>query len=152
MNVKPLNILLADDDTDDCFFFKKALEELHISTQLTTIHDGEELMKYLSENSENLPDVLFLDVNMPRKNGFECLSEIKHTEKLQDLPVVIFSTNKSRDTISVLFKSGANIYICKPHEFSHLKQVISHALTMAAEKYSKSIDRSNSQVKYILNA
>ena len=152
MNVKPLNILLADDDSDDCYFFKKALEEIQISTQFTTVHDGEQLMEYLSGNSENLPDVLFLDINMPRKTGLECLSEIKHTKKLKDLSVVIFSTNNSQDTISILFKRGANIYICKPGEFSHLKEVINHALAMAAEKYATSIYQSNSQVKYILNA
>ena len=57
----PLNILLADDDTDDRFFFDKALKEIPIATHLTTVHDGEQLMNYLSENSEHLPDVLFLD-------------------------------------------------------------------------------------------
>jgi len=62
-----MKILLADDDIDDCFFFEKALEELQLSTHLTIVHDGQQLMNYLSENSKNLPDVLFLDLNMPRK-------------------------------------------------------------------------------------
>src|ERR1035437_9311690 len=109
MDSKQLNILLADDDTDDCNFFKKALEELSLSTHLTTVHDGEELMSYLSENSEHLPHVLFLDINMPRKNGLECLAEIKQNEKLKDIPVVMFSTSNSWDKISELFKTGANV-------------------------------------------
>ena len=92
----PLNILLAEDDTDDRFFFDKALSELPIATQLTTVHDGEQLMKYLSENLEQLPDVLFLDINMPRKNGYECMSEIKENKLLKDIFVVMFSTFYSR--------------------------------------------------------
>jgi CheY-like chemotaxis protein len=68
-------------------------------------------MNYLSENPEQLPDVLFLDINMPRKNGPECLSEMKQNEKLRDLPVILFSTSNSRDKISTLFNTGAHIYI-----------------------------------------
>ena len=73
MNKKNLNILLADDDTDDCIFFKEALDELLIKTNLRTMHDGEQLMIYLGGTSRELMDVLFLDINIPRKNGFECL-------------------------------------------------------------------------------
>ena len=147
MNSKQLNILLADDDIDDCKFFIEALEGVPISTHLTTVGDGEQLMKYLSENSEHLPDVLFLDINMPRKNGFECLSEIKQNEKLKDLPVVIFSTSNSQDKIRILFNAGAHIYVRKPNVFSELVQVIHHALPMASENTF-----SNSKIKYILNA
>ena len=147
MNLKQLNILLADDDSDDCLFFKKALGELLFSTHLTIVHDGEQLMNYLSENSENLPDILFLDISMPRKNGFECLSEIKQNKKLKDLPVVMLSTSNSKDTISMVFKIGAHVYIHKPGDFAQLKQVIHHALPIATEKLF-----SNSPVKYILNA
>src|ERR1039457_5741545 len=89
----PLNILLADDDADDRFLFEKALKEIPITTHLTTVHDGDQLINYLSENSEHLPDLLFLDLSMPRKTGFECLSEIKENKKLNDLPVIMFSTS-----------------------------------------------------------
>ena len=85
------NLLLADDDIDDCIFFKEVLEELPVESFLTTVKDGVELMKFL--NTANLPDVLFLDLNMPRKTGHECLSEIKKDQKLKHLPVIIFSTS-----------------------------------------------------------
>ena len=65
MNLKPLNIVLADDDTDDCLFFKEALGELIISTNLITVHDGEELMQLLTNETTKLPQILFLDLNMP---------------------------------------------------------------------------------------
>ena len=77
MKLKQMFILLADDDTDDCIFFKEALDELLLPTKLMTVHDGEQLMHLLANESTELPDVLFLDLNMPRKNGFECLEEIK---------------------------------------------------------------------------
>ncbi len=147
MNTKKLNILLADDDMDDCGFFKDALEALPITTQLSTVHDGDELMNYLIEHADHLPHVLFLDINMPRKNGFECLSEIKHNENLKDLPVVMFSTSGSQEKISILFKTGADVYIRKPGNFAQLVQVIHHALPMAAENIF-----SNGKLKYILNA
>ena len=147
MKLKQLNVLLADDDTDDCIFFKQALEELSPSTNLTTVNDGDQLMNYLLENLEHLPHVIFLDINMPRKSGLECLSEIKQNKKLKGIPVVMFSTSNAWDTINMLFKSGAHVYIHKPSDFAQLKQVIHHALPIAAEKMF-----SNGPVKYILNA
>ena len=149
----PLNVLLADDDKDDISFFDKALKGLPVSTHLTTVNDGEQLMNYLSENLEHLPDILFLDLNMPRKNGFECLCEINENEKLKNISIVIFSTSYPQDKsyelgmISSLFKLGARVYIRKPGDFAQLKQTIQYALPMAAEEIS-----SNNQLKYILNA
>jgi CheY-like chemotaxis protein len=142
MKLKPHYIVLADDDIDDCNFFKKALEELKLSTDLTIVHDGEQLMDYLAINSEFLPDVIFLDLNMPRKNGFECLIEIKASEHLKHIFVVIFSTtypgNKhyEQDLINTLLNIGALYYIIKPDNFQKLKTAIHQALIMVAEKAS----------------
>ena len=147
MILKQLNVLLADDDMDDCNFFKLALEELPLATYLTSVHDGDQLMNYLTENTAHPPHVLFLDINMPRKSRMECLSEIKRNNKLKDLPVVMFSTSNSWEMINMLFKSGAHVYIHKPSDFAQLKQVIHHALPMAVEKLF-----SNGSLKYILNA
>jgi CheY-like chemotaxis protein len=147
MEFKRLNVLLADDDIDDCNFFKKALDALPMPTQLTTVHDGEELMKALNGETGELPHVVFLDINMPRKNGFECLAELKQSDRLKDLPVIMFSTSNSREAMTKLFKTGADVYIRKPGNFEQLKELIHHALPMATEKVF-----SNSQLKYILNA
>jgi CheY-like chemotaxis protein len=83
-----LNLLLADDDHDDCIFFKAALGGIDQQLNLTVVNDGVELMEFLSSQTGPLPDVLFLDLNMPRKNGFECMNEIKSNEKLKTLPVI----------------------------------------------------------------
>ena len=114
MNLKHLDILLADDDTDDCLFFKEAVEAMPISTHLTAVHDGEQLMQLLTSETGKLPHLLFLDINMPRKNGFECLSEIKQNKKLKDLPVVIFSTSFEQEVVNLLYDNGAQFFIRKP--------------------------------------
>jgi CheY-like chemotaxis protein len=134
-----LRILLAEDDKDDCFFFDKALKELPVSASLVTVRDGEQLMDYLYANPDHCPDVLFLDLNMPRKNGFECLSEIKENKQIKDFPVIMFSTSYPRDAeyeqdmINTLMKIGAQEYIRKPHDFVKLKHVIHQALILAME-------------------
>jgi CheY-like chemotaxis protein len=134
MLTEKLQVLLADDDRDDCFLFREALSELPFNTHLETVNDGEQLMTYLHKHVDTLPHVLFLDLNMPRKNGFECLSEIKHHDKLQALPVVMFSTSYPRDMhyendiMKLLYKIGAWDYIRKPENFNQLKEVISGIL------------------------
>jgi len=139
----PLNILLADDDTDDRALFAKALTEIPIATHLTTVNDGEELMKHLNENSENLPDVLFLDLIMPRKSGLESLSEIKENAKLKDIHVVMFSASYDRgidfelDVKNLFYKKGAQEYIRKSADFEKFTQSIHNGLIKATEnKYN----------------
>ena len=129
-----LNILLADDDMDDCGFFKKAIEELPLVTTLTIVNEGEQLMQLLTNEANELPHVLFLDLNMPRKNGFECLSEIKGNKKLHQLPVIIFSTSFEQEVVNQLFKNGAQYFIRKPSEFSQFKKIIQQALTIIAKE------------------
>ncbi len=144
---KIVNILLADDDIDDRTFFKSALDAIPLETNLVTVVDGQQLMNYLSDNIDRLPNVLFLDINMPGKNGYECLAEIKKNEKMKDLPVIMYSTSKEQDKISVLFNTGADVYVHKPSRFSELVQVIYHALPIASENIF-----SNGKIKYVLNA
>ena len=129
MSIDTINILLADDDKDDCLFFKEALEELEVVAQLTLVADGQQLMHRLRSDTDRLPDVLFLDLNMPRINGMECLAEIKQSEKLRQLPVIIFSTSYEQEIVNLLYKSGAQHYIRKPNSFTQLAAVIKQALT-----------------------
>lgn len=131
MNSTAINLLLADDDSDDRLFFREALDELPISVLFSSVHDGEQLMNFLNQNPNQLPSVLFLDLNMPRKNGFECLAEIKKDSGLKDLPVVVFSTSFDIETINTLYESGAQYYIRKPAEFSKLKKVINDAIQLS---------------------
>jgi CheY-like chemotaxis protein len=130
MKKNQLNILLADDDKDDRFFFSMALEGFSIPTLLDTVVDGEKLMSHLSENLLRLPDVIFLDLNMPRKNGFECLLEIKLNPKLNQLPVIIFSTSYEQEVVNLLYKNGAKYFIRKPSEYLQFKKIVQQTITL----------------------
>lgn len=129
-----INILLAEDDEADCLLFKEALEELPINPVLTIVNNGEQLMAELAKRGKNLPDVLFLDLNMPRKNGFASLGEIKRSTELQNLPVIIFSTSSERKAVHQVFRDAAHYYVCKPVDFSQLKRVIYEALNLISQK------------------
>jgi CheY-like chemotaxis protein len=124
------NIYLADDDEDDRLFFQDALTEVCQEVTLTVAKDGVELMDILYLPPTPLPDVIFLDLNMPAKNGFECLEEIKRSELLKHLPVIIFSTTVQEDAVNKVYKEGANFYIRKPDNFAQLKRVLKKVLTI----------------------
>jgi len=137
------SIFLADDDADDCFLFEDALKEVSLSAQLTVAHDGVELMQLLLNSTENLPSAVFLDLNMPRKNGFQCLAEIKQNEKLMFLDVAILSTSLHEDIADQLFKLGAKYCIRKPSDFNLLKVLINQVLS---EKM-KDVDTTSPEIK-----
>ena len=130
---RKLNVYLADDDEADCLLFKDALKELPVTINLTVVHDGEQLIDLLTQKGKLLPDVLFLDLNMPRKNGFAALGQIKRDNKLLELPVIVFSTANDRTKIKKVFRDAAHYYIRKPAKFSELKEVIYKALQLVAE-------------------
>lgn len=132
MNTLKYNLLLADDDEDDRGFFKEALDELSFPVNLTTVNDGVELMDLLLNTTGNIPDILFLDLNMPRKSGFECLKEIKKIDKLKHLIIIVFSTSLDSNIVDLMYENGANYYIQKPGEFYKLKKVIENALTISS--------------------
>jgi len=143
MSVENLNILLADDDVDDCFFFKEALLGSAIPTQIKTVPDGEYLMNLLLDKTYQLPDVLFLDLNMPRKNGFECLTEIKLISKLKLLPIIMFSTSFEKEVVNQLYQNGAQYFMRKPPEFSQFKKIILQTLLIVAKKSAIQPEREN---------
>lgn len=118
------NIYLADDDEDDRLFFQEALHEVCDDSYLTMACDGRELMNMLVIPPVPLPDVIFLDLNMPIKNGFECLKEIKNDIRLKQLPIIIFSTALQEEAVAQVYNDGAAFYIRKPDNFSNLKKIL----------------------------
>ncbi len=107
-------VLLADDDADDRFLFQELVSELSISAFLMTVEDGEKLMGFLSTlPTSPPPQLIFLDINMPRKNGIECLAEIRSNSKFDNVPVFMFSTSVDSQDIDITYEHGANLYIPK---------------------------------------
>lgn len=124
------SIFLSDDDTDDCSLFSEALSEVQSEANLTIATDGVRLMQALNDFRTPQPEVIFLDLNMPRKNGFECLDEIRKSPKFMNIPVVIFSTSANADVVDRTFRQGANLYVTKPASYSLLKKTLAFILSI----------------------
>jgi CheY-like chemotaxis protein len=92
LKIPPRRLLIADDDEDDRLLFCEAVKEIEPSAECFTAINGEDALEKLRSGLQQLPDYIFLDLNMPRMNGFRCFEELKQDDKLKDMPVVIFST------------------------------------------------------------
>jgi CheY-like chemotaxis protein len=122
------HVLLADDDHDDCDLFEDALAEAVCDTQLACASNGDHLMQMLNDLEAQRPDIIFLDLNMPVKNGIDCLREIKGSSRLADIPVVIISTSALQAAIDATYDLKANFYFKKPDTFVRLKEVLQKIL------------------------
>jgi CheY-like chemotaxis protein len=122
------SVLMADDDEEDCFLANEAFLVGGAKATFSCVEDGIELMDYLSERSSSkatgLPDLILLDLNMPRKDGREALLEIKAESALQHIPIVILTTSKEEKDISFAMKAGANSFITKPATFEEWVLII----------------------------
>lgn len=143
MSIKILNIALADDDEDDRLLFKEAIEEVPIETKLSLFNHGQELMDHLCLPNIVLPHLVFLDLNMPIKNGMQCLQEIRDNPLLNQVVVAIYSTSSSEKDIESTFVLGANVYINKPNSFNNLKEVIERVLQVNWQYETSNLNKDN---------
>jgi len=143
MDKDRLHIVLAEDDEDDRAFFKEAIDDVRINTKLDIVNDGVQLMDYLANANGSIPDVVFLDLNMPRKGGIECLEEIRANQKLKDISVAIYSTSSAEQDIEQTFLKGANVYIRKPNDFEKLKKAIAQVLSINWQYHTSRLNREN---------
>jgi CheY-like chemotaxis protein len=121
-----MRILIADDDADDRALASIALEEINSGLHVGFVNDGQELMDYLNKNISDpiaLPDLIVLDLNMPRKDGREALKEIKSSQQFRNIGVVILSTSTSETDKALTLSNGARNYFVKPAEYSRLISV-----------------------------
>ena len=134
-------IIMADDDSDDREFFMDALEPGR-KVNLIQAQDGVELIETL-HNMEQLPTVIFLDLNMPLKDGHQCLMEIRAADKFKEIPVIIYTTSSNSLHIDRTYKSGASLYITKPNEFNKLKEMFEKLFKLNVKQYlpQPSIDK-----------
>jgi len=121
---KPIKIYLADDDEDDLMLFSEALEELPINCKMYNFKDGIYLMGKLMVKETPLPDLVFLDINMPLMNGAACLLKIRDTERISSLPVIIYSTSFEKKEVEIYRDMGASGYLQKPNSFNQLKTLL----------------------------
>jgi CheY-like chemotaxis protein len=129
-NKKNLNILLADDDDDDREFFTEVTNEIAPLVKIDSVKNGAALMTLISEPGTKLPDIIFLDLNMPCKNGKECLREIKRNPRLRQIPVIIYSTSSHVKDIENAYNDGADLYVTKPNTCTELKKIVKKVLSI----------------------
>ncbi|UWX54394.1 response regulator [Maribacter litopenaei] len=125
---------MADDDSDDRAFFSDALSEIPISTSIEEFSNGVDLMSFLLNKENKIPDVIFLDLKMPMMDGFECLSDIRDLDSLKNIPVVIYSTSFHQKDVDRLKEMGATLYLKKPSSFNQLKTLLHKCLSYLAQK------------------
>ena len=130
------HIVLADDDSDDRELFEEAVTVVDPRIKISMAKDGEELMELLKTNSTL--DMIFLDLNMPFKNGFQCLDEIRSIKAFQDLFIILYSTTARPVVIDSAFRKGASLFIQKPNSFSDLKQILLKVFTSGILEISPS--------------
>ncbi|HSU51010.1 MAG TPA: response regulator, partial [Segetibacter sp.] len=109
------HIILADDDTDDIELFQSAAKECNENIEIVTAKDGIKLIELL-EKEERI-DVIILDLNMPKMNGYECVKTIRQNKKYNTIPIMIFSTSSAKEDIEYCFETGAEFYVVKPASF-----------------------------------
>lgn len=132
--MRPIEILLVEDNPGDVRLTKEALRGAKMDSNMIVARDGEEAMEYLSRAIEvkadegearSRPDLVLLDLNLPRKNGHEVLRWIKSRDALRSIPVVILTTSSAESDISACYDNHANCYLTKPVDFSGFVSVIS---------------------------
>lgn len=126
----PMKIIVADDDPDDRIFIGEAFAEAKFQPEISYAKDGEELMQYLRRTGafehlkgETLPNIILLDLNMPKMDGHEVLSELKSDPQLKRIPVIVLTTSKAEEDIFETYDLGVNSFITKPVSFEDLKSI-----------------------------
>ncbi|HSI33270.1 MAG: response regulator [Phycisphaerae bacterium] len=129
--IKPITILLADDDSDDRMLARDALKESRLANDMREVENGEELLEYLNRRGKwtnpvlsPVPGLILLDLNMPRKDGREALREIKSDPRFRHIPIVVLTTSKAEEDIYRSYDLGVNSFITKPVTFDGLVGVM----------------------------
>jgi CheY-like chemotaxis protein len=128
----PYNIIMkifyADDDAEDREIFCDAIQQINPAIKVVLSKDGQEALEILSVQKQ-VPDFIFLDINMPKVNGIECLTKLKSDDRLKAIPVIIYSTTTDSREIKKLLSLGADEFISKSNSFERLKESLHKVLT-----------------------
>lgn len=145
---QPVHVLLADDDEDDRLMLEEAVRDVLPQIRFESVENGDALMTLLSMQDRTLPDMVFLDLNMPGKNGRVCLDEIRTSDRLKHLPVIIYSTSSNLKDIDETFEKGANLYMQKPNSYRELTDLAKKLFSLNLNDYTPKVSR----LKFVLSS
>ena len=125
---KPVELLLVDDSMDDIFLTKEALKDNGIILSMNEVYDGEQALKYMRAEApyenRHLPDLILLDINMPKKNGLEVLKELKEDDRFKHIPIIILTTSRDDEEIMSAYKHHCACFVSKPMTFDGLQDIV----------------------------
>lgn len=142
------HFLLAEDDADDRELFKEALRLVDPAIHLAMVDDGEKLMSHL-KTAAVIPDYIFLDLNMPKKNGKECLAEIRQNDQTQGVPVIIYTTSARLVDIEDTFQAGASCFVRKPNTFNDLTALLRKLIHSSSRPFGT---KAKARSSFVFNA
>lgn len=126
--MKKAHILLVEDNEGDIYLTKEALEQSKITNKISVIKNGSDVMGFLTKSSKfpdaETPDLILLDLNLPKKNGLEVLLEIKESEEFQMIPIIMLTTSSSEEDIAESYKRNVNCFITKPVDAESFLKVV----------------------------
>lgn len=143
MNKKITLIYLVDDDEDDRLFFSDAFSETEYNPEILTFDDGYKMLEALETEQVQIPQIIFLDLNMPHIGGLDCLKKLKKNKKFDDVAVAIYSTSAAEKDIGKTFKEGASLYIKKQSSFSDIVKTMNVVLTMNWNEHQSNLSEEN---------
>src|SRR4051812_40771607 len=130
-NVTATEVLIADDDEEDYKFLTSAIMDLELTVILSRAENGGVLMRVLNEK---VPDILFLDVLLPVKDGTECLKEIRADKRFDSLPIIMYTSVKNFETIEFCYREGSNLFVCKPNTYAELLNILERIFSIDWKK------------------
>lgn len=137
-----LYVVMADENKDDLLFFKKAFNEVRVKHELLLFSDCLGLISYLKQ-TDDIPHLVFLDINMPGKSILQCIEEIRSHKKLQNIVIAIYNTLTMQDDAENVFVAGANIYIKKTHDYPAFKKILEEVLSLSWLYVTDGLNREN---------
>ena len=127
--------LLADDDADDADIFCEALSRTASDAACQTAENGQELFHLLSKPGTTIPDIIFLDINMPIMNGCECLRQLKENTSYSNIPTIMYSTSSAKKDIDMAYRMGATLFLTKPEDIRELAKILGILASTSQESF-----------------
>ena len=142
-SLEKISVLLVDDDQDDIDLFQLAFSKVKVKSSVSYLKNGLEAIEYFQNPENEIPSILFLDLNMPLMGGKEVLYKLRADERFRNLPIAIYSTSNSEGDIEDTLSLGANIYIVKPYNFTKLIEIIEKVLKVQWQYETSQLDIRN---------